>query len=112
MVLGAEDLRSIYLGFWGPGDAARRAAFVAGPWRERWRPAFEGLLELGGDTGHFVGGRITHADIAVYDALDAVLQWVEGATLDGCPRLQAFMAAIAARPRIAAYLASERRASG
>jgi glutathione S-transferase len=109
---GAEDLRSAYFGLFQGDAAARQAAFVAGPWRERWLTSLDGLLELNGGTGFFVGGTLSHADIAVWDVLDSITAWVEGATLAGFPRLERFFAAIAARPRIAAYLASARRPEG
>jgi glutathione S-transferase len=108
---GAEDLRTHYFKLFGEEGAQRQAEFVRGPWRERWLPAFTALLERNGG-GTFVGPAVTHADLAVWDALDACLQWVEGARLDGFPRLAAFQDAIAARPRIAAYLRSDRRAQG
>lgn len=65
--------------------------------------AFESIPMLEGEG-------ITHADIAVFDILDSMAEWVRGAELSGHPRLQAFFEAVRARPRIAAYLASDRRA--
>jgi glutathione S-transferase len=109
---GAEDMRRIYLELFGADGAERQAAFVGGPWKNRWLPAFEGLLAQNDDRGVFVGGGLTHADVAVWDAIDAILTWVAGATLDGHPRLARFYDALRARPRIAAYLASDRRPKG
>lgn len=107
---GAEDLRCLYFGlFFASDPSAAQAAFVAGPWRKRWLMSLDGLLALNGDTDVFVGRDLTHADIAAWDVLDSVTTWIEGATLEGFPRLERFHQAIAARPRIAAYLASDRR---
>lgn len=107
----AEDLRIRYFSLFGEGGPARQADFVKGPWRERWLPCLGGLLEQNGGA-FFVGPALTHADVAVWDALDACLQWVEGASLAESPRLAAFFDAFRARPRIAAYLASDRRVKG
>ncbi|MFO0574939.1 MAG: glutathione S-transferase family protein [Polyangia bacterium] len=111
IALGAEDLRTKYFGTLS-GDNAdeKKAAFRDGDWRTRWLPSLEGLLELNagtggtGDTGFFVGDSLTHADIAVWDALDGVLTNIAGATLDGFPRLVRFRESIAKRPAIAEYL--------
>ena len=55
---------------------------------------------------------MTHADLAMWDALDGIISWVAGANFDGFPGVQAFFDAIKARPNIAAYLASDRRPKG
>jgi glutathione S-transferase len=107
---GAEDLRMRYFTLFGPRGEKAQREFIAGDWKSRWLFSLDGLLELNGDTGHFVGSSLTHADIAVWDAVNAVLDWVEGASLDGAPRLQRFYDGVKQRPRIAAYLASDRRA--
>jgi glutathione S-transferase len=107
---GAEDLRIRYFDlFGGTDDAGAQEKFVAGAWAKRWLPSFDLLL---GDGEWFLGDRFTHADVAVFDALDATVAWVKRATLDGHPRLAAFLDRVRARPRIAAYLASPRRAQG
>ncbi len=97
---GAEDLRSKYFTLLGEGAVTQQAAFLAGDWVSRWLPSFEGLL---GEEDFFIGGRLTHADIAVFEALSAVMGI--GGSLSGFARLEAFHARIAALPRIAAYLA-------
>jgi glutathione S-transferase len=104
----AEDLRIDYMNLWSGDVAGKQAALVSGHWSERFLPGFDDLLEQTG-TGFFVGASLTHADIAVWDILDSMTTWVSGATLDGYPRLAEFFAAIKSRPRIAAYLASDRR---
>jgi glutathione S-transferase len=109
MVLGAEDMRMAYFRSLGNHAAERQAAFVAGDWRDRWLPAWEGLLARNGDHGVLIGPALTHADVAVWDALDQSVTGVAGATLDGFPRVERFYASVAARPAIAAYLASDQR---
>ena len=108
---GAEDLRIEYFDVWRDDSAALQAKLVRGSWSDRYLPGFDDLLEQSG-TGFLVGDRLSHADIAVWDILDSMTTWVAGANLDGFPRLAAFYAAIKARPRIAAYLASDRRPAG
>ncbi|HEU5056902.1 MAG TPA: glutathione S-transferase [Kofleriaceae bacterium] len=108
---GAEDLRIEYFNVWRDDTARRQADLVRGHWNERYLPGFDDLLAQSG-SGFFVGDALSHADVAVWDILDSMITWVAGATLEGYPRLAGFYAAIKARPRIAAYLASERRPTG
>jgi glutathione S-transferase len=109
---GAEDLRIRYFGLFGPNAEEKQRAFVDGDFKSRWLPAFEGLLQLNQSEAHFVGDGLTHADVAVWDVLDSMLQWVSGASLEGQPRLMAFFDGFKARPEIAAYLESEDRPQG
>lgn len=111
MVLGAEDMRMAYFRLLGSGERAieKRSQFVAGEWKDRWLPAWEGLLELNGDSGYLVGSSLTQADIAVWDALDAIVTWIEGADFGPFERVERFYRSVATRPSIAAYLSSERR---
>lgn len=106
IALGAEDLRSKAFGLFGEGADEKQAAFVAGDWQSRWLPSLEGLLKLNGDSGFFVGNTLTHADIAVWDALDFVLSKIKGATLESHPTLTAFRDRIAQLPALASYLQS------
>ncbi|MCG8420262.1 MAG: glutathione S-transferase family protein [Proteobacteria bacterium] len=106
---GAEDLRSRYFTLFGQDSAAKQVEFTSGDWKQRWLTSFDGLLEMNGDTGYFVGDRLTHADIAVWDALDAVLSYVPSASLDGFSRLQAFYDSVRTIPSIEAYLNSDQR---
>lgn len=108
ITLGAEDLRSKYFSLFGEGAPAKQATFVAGDWQNRWLPSFEGLLKLSG-SGFLVGNKFSHADIALWDALDAVLNDVKGATLDGFPLLTEFRERIAALPGLSAYLQSRKK---
>ncbi len=110
MVLGAEDMRMAYFRVFGGERAAeKQAKFLAGDWSNRWLPAWSGLLELNGDTGFLVGDSLTQADVAVWDGLDAILTWIDGADFENFPRVEDFYEKIHSRPRIADYLASDRR---
>lgn len=105
ITLGAEDLRTKFFGLLGGDDAhEKQASFLAGDWHNRWLPSFEQLLALNGNTGVFVGSSVTHADIAVWDALDGMLTRVKGASLDGFPGLAKFREHIAGLPQLAGYL--------
>lgn len=108
ITLGAEDLRSKYFSLFGEGAPAKQATFVAGDWQNRWLPSFEGLLKLNG-SGFMVGSTFSHADIAVWDALDAVLNDVKGATLDGFPLLTEFRERIAGLPGLVPYLQNRKK---
>ena len=47
--------------------------------------------------------------VAVQDALDAIVTWIEGARFGAFARVEKFYESISARPAIAEYLASDRR---
>lgn len=68
---------------------------------------FEKLLTKnhGGD-GYFVGSKISFADYTIFDLLDNLLV-LSPAALDTFPKLKAFHGRIAARPKIAAFRATE-----
>lgn len=105
ITLGAEDLRSKFFGLLsGEGAEEKQASFLAGDWHNRWLPSLEKLLELNGNTGFFVGSSVTHADIAVWDALDGMLTRVKGASLEGFPALLKFREHIAALPQLAPHI--------
>jgi glutathione S-transferase len=103
-VLGAEDLRIRYFRAFGE-DAEKKAEFVRGEWEGRWRPRLDALLAQNDGDRHFIGGELTTADVAIWDVVDAVTNFIPGATLDGAARLQAFSQAFASRPAVAKYLA-------
>jgi glutathione S-transferase len=111
MVLGAEDMRMAYFRLLGDTDQAaeRRSRFVAGAWHERWLSAWDGLLDLNGDNGYLLGPALTQADLAVWDALDAIVTWIDGARFGPFARVEKFYESIRARPAIAEYLGSDRR---
>ncbi|KAK9760830.1 Glutathione S-transferase Mu 3 [Basidiobolus ranarum] len=72
--------------------------------------AFEFFLEENGDTGYFAGRDLTYADICVFDMVDNNLLLDAGSLSESqYPKLYKFYHDFKARPRIAAYLASERR---
>jgi glutathione S-transferase len=103
---GAEDLRTRYFKLFGEDRDKARADFVNGEWQSRWLPNLEELLGINGGTGYFVGDRLTHADIAVWDILNAILEYIPGTSLDDHAALTAFYASVRERPEVAAYIAS------
>jgi len=60
------------------------------------------------DGKFFVGKKLTLADVAMFEALHTMVELAPD-SLDKYPSLEAFVATFAARPQVAAYLASERR---
>ena len=108
IVLGAEDMRMAFFRAFGDSERAieNQRLFVKEQWKPRWLPSWNELLELNGDTGFFIGNQLTQADIAVWDALDAVVQWIEGAGFDDYERLVRFYESISSRPSITDYLSS------
>ena len=108
---GAEDLRMRYFKAAGKDKEQEQSEFVSGDWKTRWLPSLDGLLELNGNTGHFVGDQLSHADIAVWDVLDAILANIPSASLEGFSGLQAFYNGVRSRPAIAAYIDSGKRLS-
>ena len=102
---GAEDLRQQYFKLFGDGSQEVQSAFVTGDWQTRWLPSLNGLLELNGYNGHFVGDTLSHADIAVWDVLNAFEEYIPAASMDGYAALQAFYESVRSRP-VAAYVAS------
>jgi len=103
---GAEDLRTRYFKLLGDDGEKAQSEFVAGDWKTRWLPSLNGLLELNGNSGHFVGHQLTHADLAVWDVLDAILENIQSASLDNYSELQAFYDSVRSRPAVAAYVES------
>ena len=110
IVLGAEDMRMAYFRAFGDSDEAleKQALFVKDQWKPRWLPSWNELLELNGDNGFFVGSELTQADIAVWDALDAITHRIEGANFGDYDRLVKFHESIGRRSGIANYLNSRK----
>ena len=110
IVLGAEDMRMAYFRAFGDSDEAleRQALFIKDQWKPRWLPSWNELLELNGDNGFFVGSDLTQADIAVWDALDAITHWIEGANFGDYHRLIRFHESIGDRAGIANYLSNRK----
>lgn len=105
----AEDLRTnAWRATSGERAEAKTATFLAEEWPLRWLACLDHHLSAEG-TGFLVGPTLTHADLAWWDALDQVLDTVPGATIPQGTAVAAFRERIRARPRVAAYLTSERR---
>jgi glutathione S-transferase len=107
-MLGAyEDVRGEFRKVF-VADPDRRAALhdeLATRFVPRWLGSFDRLL---GSRAHLVGDDVSVADLALWYLLELVRD--NGFTaLDGFPRLTAFAARIAERPRIAAYARSPGR---
>ena len=74
---------------------------------------FEAILARNpkGD-GHLVGGRLTYADLSLFQIVEGLRYALPKATkreLGKCPRVAALHDRVAGRPRIAAYVKSPRR---
>jgi len=108
---GAEDLRSRYFKLFGDEADSKQAEFVAEEWQQRWLPHLDGLLASNANPEHFVGVQLTHADVAIWDVLDAIVINIKPAKLDGFVNLQTFYDTFRKRPAVAAYIDSGERAS-
>ena len=86
--------------------APRRAALTAG--NAKFLPRLEACLRRNGESmgRHFVGGSLTYADLVALEPLEQIAPYEE---LGAFPLLRALHAALRARPRLAAWLASDRR---
>jgi len=86
------------------GEAVK--AFVA-LWTSRWAPNFERILKNSG-SGFAVGKSLTHADIAMFEVVDAVTNalraFFPGLDDKATPLLAKFMNDIKSRPNIKKYL--------
>jgi glutathione S-transferase len=72
---------------------------------------FERVLERGG-TGHLVEGALSYPDLSLFqivEGLSYAFPHTTARVCGACPRVSALRDRVAARPRIAAYLASPRR---
>ncbi len=91
-------------------EAKRRAAHFVGERLPRFLGYFERVLQQGG--GMLVGGRLSHADLSLFQALEGLSYAFPRAltrAAEGTPMLRDLRERVRARPRIAAYLASDRR---
>lgn len=76
----------------------------------RWLGDLERLLGPRLQAGGLaVGAALTVADLALWYVLEMIHDNGLGAALQACPELSAFFGRIAARPRVAAWIASPRR---
>ena len=102
------ELRKLYLA--APGERADIRRELEERVLPRWFGDLERLLAPRlAATGFAVGSSLTVADLALWFLLETVRDNGMGATLERCPALVAFADRVAARPRLAAYLASPRR---
>jgi glutathione S-transferase len=91
-------------------EAKKRAATFVGERIPKFLGWFERVLEASGGR-HFVGGAVSYADLSVFQmlsGLDYAFPMAMSRIARRIPRLRALAAGVAERPRIAAYLASER----
>jgi glutathione S-transferase len=93
-------------------EARRRCADFLAARVPKYFDYFEGVLESAGRGGYFAGARVSYADLSMFQVLagmrhafPASMARIEA----GYPRLLALHDRVAARPNIAAYLASKRR---
>lgn len=92
-------------------EAARRAADFVASRLPKFLGYFEGALEENGGK-HLVGKALSYVDLSMFQVvtgLEYAFPRAMKRLAPAIPRLLALRDAVAARPRIAAYLASERR---
>lgn len=94
-------------------EAARRAELFRDSRLPKFLGWFEEVLARNprGDR-HLVGARVTYADLSLFQVVEGLRYAFPRAAaraLADCPRVSALYAAVAERPRIAAYLRSARR---
>ena len=92
-------------------EAKRRSASFVGERIPKFLDWFERVLKASGGA-HFVGRRISYVDLSVFQMLAGLKYAFPNAMArmaKRIPRLNALATHVAGRPRIAAYLASERR---
>lgn len=99
----AEDLR---MNVFRATKAGKTEAFATGEWPDRWLRALTHALAA---TGWLVGDRMTHADLAWWDAIDQACASIPGLAVPPDSAVARWQDAIGSRPQIAAYLGSARR---
>ena len=98
-------------------EALRRAAEFRSERLPKFLGWFESILKrntrnAGGRTPHMVGGRLSYADLSVFQAVEGLRYALPDATrkaMRKTPGIVQLHAGVAGHKRIAAYLASERR---
>ena len=93
--------------YWNPDFATKRDEFEASTLPDLLGK-LQRLLEQNTASDYWVGKQLTLADFVAWHALDYVRPFSQR-TLDRFARLSAFKRTFESRPRIAAYLQSERR---
>jgi glutathione S-transferase len=95
--------------FMPPADRPGLRAKLVEAILPRWLGHFEKLLAPS-TTGFFVGSSLTYADLAVFGMLELLQDnHFDPTKLSAYPKLAAFKARIAERPRLSAYLTSSKR---
>jgi glutathione S-transferase len=92
-------------------EANKRAAIFVSERIPKFLLWFERVLDASGGT-HFVGSAVSYVDLSVFQlvlGLEYAFPKAMARMAKRIPRLRALVANVAQRPRIAAYLASERR---
>lgn len=93
-------------------EAKRRAADFIATRVPKFFDYFEGILAGAKRGGYFHGGRLTYADLSMFQLIEG-LRYAFPKSMariePDYPRLTALREQVAARPNIAAYLASKRR---
>ncbi|MET0857085.1 MAG: glutathione S-transferase [Telluria sp.] len=93
-------------------EARRRSADFLAARVPKFFDYFEGVLVRAGRGGYFTGARVSYADLSMFQVI-AGLRYAFPLSMArieaGYPRLVALHDQVAARPNIAAYLASKRR---
>jgi glutathione S-transferase len=93
-------------------EARRRAAAFVGGRLPKFLGYFERVLARPGGGGWLVGGDRTYADLSLFQAVEGLRYAFPRAMArlePGAPRVVALRDRVAARPNVAAYLASPRR---
>ncbi len=107
-----EAIRDVYLPIgpliWSPDFENERRRFVSGALPERLQALERFLLAESAEPEFWAGDSLTLADFRGFTLLDD-MQGLFPRSLDATPALAAMKDRFAARPRIAAYLASPRR---
>lgn len=91
-------------------EAKRRAAEFRSQRMPKFLGYFEGILK--NNRGRLVGRRLSYADLSAFQVVAGLRYAFPRATAalaSACPRLAALHDAVAAEPRVAAYLSSRRR---
>lgn len=100
-----EDIRGGYLRLiYREYDTGKEAYIKGLP--DTLAPLEKVLTKNNGGNGFFVGSKISFVDYSVFDILENISVLSPG-SLDAFPHLKAFYGRIAARPKLAAYRATE-----
>ncbi|MDB5952244.1 MAG: Glutathione S-transferase [Massilia sp.] len=93
-------------------EAKRRAAGFVAERVPKYFDYFEGVLARAGRGGYLLGARVSYCDLSLFQLIEGLRYAFPAAMArigPAYPRLAALRDLVAARPNIAAYLASKRR---